>query len=154
MKIDLHPQLNKNLAITLPALRPLAALFVFLFVAYFPTYAVPHQQATTLRTFTDWCLNQDSLSEETLRTINAILQETKTNDCLQASKILSTLIQVNFSSSHISDLRPLSTLTHLTYLNFEKNQITDLKPLSSLINLTYLSLIGLTQLSHAIACQN
>jgi hypothetical protein len=59
-KLRKHPQLNMNPALTLPDVRPLA----------------------------DWCLNQANSSRETLQTIDAMLQEAKTQDCHQAEKLL------------------------------------------------------------------
>jgi hypothetical protein len=50
MDIKKHPQLNIIKALTLLGVRPLEALFVFLFVAYFPASAVPLQETTTLKT--------------------------------------------------------------------------------------------------------
>ena len=40
----------------------------------------------------------------------------------------------------VTDVSPLSSLTHLTYLNLSRNKIQNLAPLSSLTHLTYLDL--------------
>jgi hypothetical protein len=50
MNVKKHPQLNIIKALTLLGVRPLETLFVFLFVACFPAYAVPLQKTTTLKT--------------------------------------------------------------------------------------------------------
>ena len=139
MKVKKHPQLNIVKALTLPGVQPLETLFVFLFVACFPAYAVPLQETTTPKTFVDWCLNKTSLSVETQRTVDAMLQVAKTTDCYQAEKLLSTQTRL-FLNNSIADLRPLSTLTNLTGLDLNNNSITDLRPLSTLTNLTALSL--------------
>ena len=139
MKVKKHPQLNIVKALTLPGVQPLETLFVFLFVACFPAYAVPLQETTTPKTFVDWCLNKTSLSVETQRTVDAMLQVAKTTDCYQAEKLLSTQTRL-FLNNSIADLRPLSTLTNLTGLDLNNNSITDLRPLSTLTNLTGLDL--------------
>ena len=87
-KLRKHPQLNMNPALTLPDVRPLATLCVFLFVSSLPARAFPSNDATTPKTFADWCLNQANSSRETLQTIDAMLQEAKTQDCHQAEKLL------------------------------------------------------------------
>ena len=140
MKVKKHPQLNIVKALTLPGVQPLETLFVFLFVACFPAYAVPLQETTTPKTFVDWCLNKTSLSVETQRTVDAMLQVAKTTDCYQAEKLLSTQTRLFLNNNSIADLRPLSTLTNLTGLDLNNNSITDLRPLSTLTNLTGLDL--------------
>jgi internalin A len=142
MKVCKHLKLNKNPASTLPGFRPLGTLALFLFVSSIPVQAVGLQETTTPRTFADWCLNKNKESVETLHTINALLQVAKTNDCNQASKLLSALTELFLDGNQIADLKPLSTLTNLTTLSLSSNQIADLKPLSTLTNLTELSLFG------------
>ena len=72
MKIDLHPQLNKNPAITLPGVRPLGTLFVFLLVSSFPAKALPQNAANTPRTLADWCLNKAKESVQTQHTVDVL----------------------------------------------------------------------------------
>jgi internalin A len=108
--------INENLAITLPGFRPLVTLFVFLFVSSFPAKAFPSKEATTPRTFADWCLNKNKVSAQTKHTVNLLLQEAKTQDCHQASKVLSTLTQLYLPNNQITDLKPLSRLTNLSAL--------------------------------------
>src|SRR4028119_446152 len=140
MKVKKHPQLNIIKALTLLGVRPLETLFVFLFVACFPAYAVSLQETTTPRTFADWCLNKNNLSVETLHTINALLQVAQTIDCNQASKLLWALTELSLFDNQIANLKPLSTLTNLTDLFLNNNQIANVKPLSGLTNLINLYL--------------
>jgi internalin A len=127
-----------NPALTLPDVRPLATLCVFLFISSLPVKASLSPETTTPKTFADWCLNQANSSRETLHTINVMLQEAKTQDCHQAEKLLSTLTRLFLSDLQIADLRPLSSLTNLTELSLLNNQIADIKPLSTLTKLTKL----------------
>jgi internalin A len=91
-----------NPALTLPDVRPLATLCVFLFISSLPVKASLSPETTTPKTFADWCLNQANSSRETLHTINVMLQEAKTQDCHQAEKLLSTLTRL-FLSTHQTD---------------------------------------------------
>jgi internalin A len=140
MKIDLHPQLNKNPANTLPGVRLVGSIFVFLLASSFPAKAILQKQTTNPRTFADWCLNKNNLSVGTFDTVNAMLLVAQTQDCHQADKLLSSRTKLSINDRGTADLRPLSTLTNLTELVLSNNGITDLKPLSSLTNLTYLYL--------------
>jgi internalin A len=140
MKVKKHHQLKNNSATTLSGVRPLGTLFVFFFVSCFPAYAVPFQETTTPKTFTDWCLNKANLSLETKHTIDAMLQMAETQDCNQAQKLLSIRTELSLNNNKITDLTPLSGLTNLTKLLLANNKITNLKPLSGLTNLTMLSL--------------
>jgi len=140
MKVEKPPQLNKNLASTLPSVRLLGTLFGILFVLGFPVLATENKEITTPKTFTDWCLNKNNLSVETRHTVDVLLQEAETSDCHQAEKLLSTLTHLSPMGGQITDLKPLSTLTNLTSLQLAYNSITDLKPLSTLTNLAALGL--------------
>ena len=131
-------KLSKNLVSTLPSIRPLGTLALFLLVSSFPAQAASLQKIATPKTFADWCLNKNNLSVETKHTIDALLQVAETTDCNQASKLLSALTQLYLGSNQIADLKPLSTLTNLTSLYLDNNQIADIKPLSTLTNLTLL----------------
>jgi internalin A len=103
-------KVNKNPASTLPGVRPLGTLALFLFVSSIPVQAVSLQETTTLKTFADWCLNKNNLSAETLHTVDVLLKEARTTDCNQADKFLSTLTRLDLDYRNIADLRPLSTL--------------------------------------------
>jgi len=129
-------QLSQTLGLLL--LCPL--LVVGKFLSGSTAEAIPWKQTTNPKTFADWCLNKANLSVETKHTVNAMLQQAKTTDCHQAEKLLSTRTQLSLNNNQITDLKPLSTLTHLSVLFLNDNQITDLKPLSTLTHLTLLSL--------------
>jgi len=140
MKVCKSLKLNKNLASMLPGVRSLGTLALFLFVSSIPVQAVSLQETTTPRTFADWCLNKNNLSVETKHTIDVLLEQARTTDCNQASKVLSAVTEFSLSHYRIADLKPLSTLTNLTYLSLGNNRIADIKPLSTLTNLTDLFL--------------
>jgi hypothetical protein len=126
MKVKKHPQLNINLAHALSGVRFLLTLTLFLFASSFPAKAVPSQETTNLRAFTDWCLNKHNLSVETKHTIDVLLQVAKTPDCHQASSLLSTRTELDLNNNQITDLKPLSGLTNLTFLTFNNNSsLTD-----------------------------
>ncbi len=116
MKVCKHLKLNKNPASTIPGVRSLGSLAFFLFVSSFPAQAASLQEIATPRTFADWCLNKANLSVETKRTIDALLEQAKTQDCHQASKLLSIRTELSVSDNQIADLKPLSNLTKLTSL--------------------------------------
>jgi internalin A len=142
MKVKKHLKLNINLAIPRAglALQLLGTLSLALCVLSFPIKAISQEEATTPRTFADWCLNKANLSMEALHTVDVLLQEARTQDCRQADKLLSTRTELRLESKQIADLTPLSSLTNLTVLILNNNQIADLTPLSSLTNLTVLIL--------------
>jgi internalin A len=75
------------------------------------------------RSFADWCLNKDSLSEAQRHTVEVLLQEAGTSDCYAANETLSHLTELNLSSKNISDISPLSELTNLTDLDLSGNPI-------------------------------
>ncbi|HBY80651.1 MAG TPA: hypothetical protein DEG47_27415, partial [Cyanobacteria bacterium UBA11148] len=110
MKVEKHPQRSKNPAITLLGVQPLGTLAFFLWVSSFPTQAVPSKEATTPRTFTDWCLNKAKESGEIQHTIDVLLREAETQECHQADKILSTRTYLNLESNQIANIKPLSSL--------------------------------------------
>ena len=109
------------------------------------------------KSFEQWCLNKDSLSVETRKTVELMLKVSATQDCkLADSKLrsvsnLDLVVKLDYDAGlldaayraeplKISDLRPLASLTNLTTLNLTYNKISDLKPLANLTNLTTLIL--------------
>jgi hypothetical protein len=92
------------------------------------------------QTFTEWCQQKASLPQETRRTVEALLQVAKTQNCGQANQTLTKLTFLYLAGNQISDIKPLSNLTNLTCLDLWENQISDIKPLSNLTKLTSLSL--------------
>ncbi|MEL7315008.1 MAG: leucine-rich repeat domain-containing protein [Cyanobacteria bacterium J06559_3] len=91
-------------------------------------------------TFADWCLNRESLSADTLHTVEVLLEQAGTQDCRSAQENLSNLGDLMLSNSQIVDLTPLASLTHLHRLDLSRNQVADVAPLASLTNLTGLYL--------------
>ncbi len=118
----------------------LALQALFLFVSSVPAKAFQDTQTTTPRTFADWCLNKTKESVETLHTVDVLLQVAKTQDCHQASRLLSARTELFLENTQIADLKPFSSLTNLTRLFLNNNSIADLRPLSTLTNLIYLNL--------------
>ena len=103
--------------------------------------AVGQQTPTAnYKTFTDWCANKAKLNPEARRTVDALLEEARTNECKAANQKLLSLKGVIIWDSKISDLRPLTSLTNLTTLSLSGNNISDIRPLISLTNLTHLIL--------------
>jgi internalin A len=94
------------------------------------------------QTFTEWCQQKANLSQQTRRTVEALLRVAKTQNCGQANQTLTNLTELFLGGNQISDIKPLSNLTNLTSLDLSVNQISDIKPLSNLTNLTSLSLEG------------
>ena len=98
-------------------------------------------QTTNFTTFADWCLHKDSLSQAARYTFEMLLNCTKTSDCYEADRILSTRTSLTLYHHQIVDISPLSALTNLTYLYLNNNyQLADISPLSALTNLTQLHL--------------
>ena len=94
----------------------------------------------TFETFSDWCDNKRSLSQETRHTINVLLERAETQTCDRAEENLNNLTALDISRSQITDLSPLTSLTNLSEVNLGGNQLTDLSPLAGLSNLTRLDL--------------
>jgi hypothetical protein len=92
------------------------------------------------QTFTEWCQQKANLSQQTRRTVEALLQVAKTQNCGQANQTLTNLTELSLEQNQISDIKPLSNLTNLTELFLGGNLISDIKPLSNLTNLTTLHL--------------
>lgn len=97
-------------------------------------------QTVNYKTFTDWCANKANLNPEARRTVDALLDEARTNECEPANQKLLSLKGVGIWDSGISDITPLKSLTNLTTLSLSGNNISDIRPLTSLTNLTSLSL--------------
>jgi hypothetical protein len=62
MKVKKHPQLNMSNALTLPGVRALETVALFLLVACFPRMLSPYLRLRLLKTFAEWCLNKNNLS--------------------------------------------------------------------------------------------
>jgi internalin A len=106
------------------------------------------QEATpSIQSFEQWCQQKDTLPEETKRTVEILLRQTRTQDCKAANLRLNSLKELSLNTSprtgfFISDVQPLASLTNLTFLSLYGNGISDVQPLANLTNLTVLYLDG------------
>jgi Leucine-rich repeat (LRR) protein len=101
--------------------------------------SIPSAQPKT-KSFAQWCKDKDTLSVATVRTIDLLLKQAKTQNCKSAESMLAKLTELSIREGKISDLRPIAGLKNLTILNLDNNQIVDLAPLSNLSKLTTLNL--------------
>jgi Leucine-rich repeat (LRR) protein len=101
--------------------------------------SIPSAQSKA-KSFAQWCQEKDTLPPATVRTIDILLKQAKTQNCKSADSILGKLTELNIREGKISDLRPIAGFKNLTILNLDDNQIVDLAPLSNLSKLTTLSL--------------
>ena len=92
--------------------------------------------------FAQWCENRSELTEAARHTVEMLLVLVETQDCQIADERLADLTTLYLRYKRISDIRPLSSLTHLTTLYLWDNQIVDVSPLSSLTNLNWIFLSG------------
>ena len=100
-----------------------------------------------IQSFEQWCQQKDTLPEETKRTVEILLRQTRTQDCKAANLRLNSLKELSLNTSprtgfFISDVQPLASLTNLTFLSLYGNGISDVQPLANLTNLTVLYLDG------------
>jgi internalin A len=125
----------------MPVIKIISVLFGILIfsVSALPIVAAPRQPVST-KSFAQWCEEKLSVSAETRKTINLLLEKAGTKNCRLANSNLKGLTILSLAYSQISDLEPLASLTDLTHLNLRLNQIRDVKPLASLTNLTELEL--------------
>ncbi len=103
----------------------------------FPIAATLSQQP---KTFLQWCQQKKSVSADTKRTIDILLQEVGTKNCKLADSKLQSLTELDLSINRLVDVQPLAGLTNLTELRLDSNYIVDIKPLAGLTNLTILYL--------------
>lgn len=92
------------------------------------------------RTFVHWCRAQDRLTPGQRRTIDAMLESVETQDCEQAELRLLQRPYLQLINQQLTDLTPLSSLTHLETLDLSLNQITDLSPLQHFERLRFVHL--------------
>ncbi|VXD22501.1 Rab family protein (fragment) [Planktothrix serta PCC 8927] len=120
----------------------ISGILFILTVIGLPTLSLAQSEADTptFKTFQDWCSNRQQLSPEARRTVDVLLQQVGTSDCDRANQMLSEQERLDLSTFLISDLSPLTGLTHLTSLRINNNQISDLTPLQSLTDLKELDL--------------
>jgi hypothetical protein len=101
--------------------------------------SIPSAQSK-IKSFAQWCQEKDTLSASTVKTIDVLLKQAKTQNCKSADSILSKLTELSIREGKISDLRPIAGFKNLTILNLDYNQIVDLAPLGNLSKLISLSL--------------
>jgi internalin A len=92
------------------------------------------------KTFLEWCSQKKSVSNDTKRTIDILLQEAGTQNCKLADSRLRSLTELDLSINQLVDVQPLAGFTNLTELRLDSNHINDIKPLAGLTNLTILYL--------------
>ncbi len=91
-------------------------------------------------TFLDLCiLNRDEATPFG-QTVRAIVELKGGGTCGTVNDALLADASLDLSTKVISDVAPLSVLTHLTTLNLADNAITDISPLAGLLNLRNLNL--------------
>ena len=106
-----------------------------------------------LKTLADWCKNQDSLSSETQKTLQAITQALTTESCEEAAAQVPKVFSLRIINQDISDLRPISSLFNLTEIVLYQNKITDITPLASLTSLKRV-VLGHNQITDLTALQS
>ncbi|MDY6938698.1 MAG: CHAT domain-containing protein [Cyanobacteriota bacterium] len=96
--------------------------------------------ATAVSSFSESCLERESLDEEERKTIEVLLEIADTADCQAANENLMAMDRLDLSDRQISHLKPLSFFPNLRTLYLGQNQITDLSPVTNLSQLTDLYL--------------
>lgn len=96
-------------------------------------------------TFSEWCENRATLSEEAQYTVDLLLKTAQSTDCQTAQVNLEAMPGLNLVQTEVRDLRPLATLTHLTNLTIVGNPLQDITPLSQLTKLKFL-VLGFNQI--------
>jgi internalin A len=134
-------------------------LTIWLLLTLFPASASFATELPKVKSFKDWCNERDSLSAETKKTVDYLLEGAGTKDCRLADIALNERTELLTSSptpSDISDLRPISSLTNLRQLSFFSHKITDLTPLVNLKNLEALAIYSdrLTDISPLASLSN
>ena len=84
------------------------------------------QNQESIKSFSQWCKQKDSLPKDTKYTVEILLNEAGTSDCTSAEQILDKRQKLNLQGNQISDLSPLAGLTNLTKLTLGISQISDL----------------------------
>jgi len=90
--------------------------------------------------FSQWCERRANLSAGAKRTVEVLLEIAGTSECNAAEEKLLAMSDLSIVQKELTDLSPLSSLTHLTSLSLPGNQITDIRPLAKLENLAFLIL--------------
>ena len=116
------------------------ALVIVIVINITQVIATPKpQNQESIKSFSQWCKQKDSLPKETKHTVEVLLKKAAAYDCASAEQILNERQQL-ILKNQISDLKPLAGLTNLTTLLLRSSKISDLSPLEGLSNLTRLEL--------------
>ncbi len=67
-----------------------------------------------IKNFTEYCQQKATLPKATKYTVEVLLKKAGTQNCQQANRKLSELIELDLMDNKISDLKPLANLTNLT----------------------------------------
>ncbi|MBO9998652.1 MAG: leucine-rich repeat domain-containing protein [Cyanobacteria bacterium SID2] len=98
------------------------------------------KQAETYSSFTDWCVNRDSIDPAAAHTVEVLLERAQTKDCDRATAHLTRQRTLFLNNEEIVDVAPVASLTHLTQLYLHNNDISDISPLGAMTNLDRLYL--------------
>jgi internalin A len=104
------------------------------------------EREISFNSFSEWCLHRESLPQESINTIDLMLEVAGTYNCEEASQQLDSLTKLDFmryryNDERVYDLRPIATLTQLTKLRLH-GKIIGLERISALTNLKELGLHG------------
>lgn len=92
--------------------------------------------------FVDLCILSREDATPAGQTIRAMIEATTQSTCAEAATALLSSNALTLTGKSLSDLSPLTTLTHLTNLNLADNTITDVSALAVLTRVTTLDLSG------------
>lgn len=95
---------------------------------------------TSGQSFLDLCILHRDAATPFGQTVRVMIEAHGGGSCATANAGLMATTTLDLSAKIVSDLRPLSRLTHLTALNLSGNAITDVTPLAGLVGLTSLQL--------------
>lgn len=106
----------------------------------------PRQPKPQFTTFFEWCTERSNLDPARRRTVEALLEIAETSDCKKAHQNLNSREGLGLSGAGITNLEPLSSLTHMTSLGLHQTHVSDLKPISRMTSLTELQITGAEKL--------
>lgn len=159
-----------NKILSLPWLRILTGIVTIITLdrslSILNAMAVQSQEATTPKTFVDWCKAAPNLSSETKHTVEVLLTQAGTRNCTLAAEKLSKRSSLNLTQFpggskpgiawsldpkeadtkngvgriNLVDLKPIASLKNLKVLLLSANSIKDVSPLAELTNLRELDL--------------
>ena len=65
------------------------------------------QNQESIKSFSQWCNQKDTLPEETKHTVEVLLEKAGTSNCVNAERKLNELNTLDLGGNQISDLSPL-----------------------------------------------